>query len=1113
MSKLNKTKLFVSLLLLSFVCFAAQGFAQSQASTGQISGAVKDSAGAVIVGATIRVTNIATGFTQSVTSGDNGLYRAVLLPPGQYNVTISHQGFADAVALVDVGVGRTAELNAALSVSGRKEEVNVTAEAVEVTRHEASAFINTTIVADMPLNGRKFQDLALLTPSAIVESSRQQISMVGQRGINASLNIDGSDYGNPFFGGLRGGERSNFAPTVPQEAIQEFQMVRAGYSAEFGRSTGGIMTAITKSGTNRFHGDIDYNIRHQDLSKTNQFFRDQTTQLQTKPGCGTCILIPAPTLQQWGGSLGGPIKRDKWFFYGAYTQQRNRIPHVVLFDQLSAAGVTRTAGPAAYDFYLSQQGPYEQTNDAKALLLKTDYQVGSAHRLSVKYGHSSNNALNAATAGTAILPNVTSALSNNGTELDSTQTGVVQLASFFGRLTNDLRTEYTRETRPRNANAQLPTVSNNIGTFGTVSFLGQNIEKDWRLQLADSIGLQKGTHSFKFGGEWSHLNAFQLFGFNQNGALGFNTSNNNTLLNIMVANVTGVSLGSGKPTRYTQTGNLLDGDCGSSSFSPCVTLSKQIGNLKASLVGNQISLFVQDSWRIRNSLTINYGLRWEGSQNPQPEATNTAMVQLIQATTFPIGRTEDPSVIRNQWNQFAPRLGFAWDPKGNGKTVIRGFGGIYFAATPLLVFAGPENNFRATPGDVSISVPYNVNIPAGAGACSAATPGFCTTLWQQFNLIGINLNQYGTASAIPASVFSVSNLQKIATALGSSLKGGPPDPNFPPNYAPILVDRRFHNPTSYQAGFGFEREIAHNWTLGTDFVWVNTVFLERNLELNLPVPTISATDPARRPQYGVASNAVARPISKMGSIQARDSSARSLYRGLTFNTTMRRKWGQFMVYYTLSQNNSNDDNERDSGGIKYENAFPVCGGGVCAPGLASQYGFSNLDRKHQFVASPVFYLPKGFEVSSAIRYLTGAPFDATQGGSDLNGDTVRSNDYVFSAVGVPLRRNSFRNLGFSTVDLRVQKAIKFKESMQLKISAEMFNLFNAMNITYGGNTSLNFCTPTSNVCGISGQTWTQNIDFRSLRENTATSPFVGQYLGNNNPGAPFQVQFSARFQF
>ena len=198
MSKFSATRLFVCLLILGMGLFATQALAQSQASTGQIGGTVKDSAGAVIVGATITVDNAATGFSQTVTSGEGGLYRVVLLPPGNYQVTVRQKGFADAVGQVGVGVGRTTDFNVALSVGGRKEEVTVTAEMIEATRHEMAAFVGADVVSDIPLNGRRFQDIVLTTPTAAIDPTRGGITLTGQKMVDTgSVNVPHRILGPP----------------------------------------------------------------------------------------------------------------------------------------------------------------------------------------------------------------------------------------------------------------------------------------------------------------------------------------------------------------------------------------------------------------------------------------------------------------------------------------------------------------------------------------------------------------------------------------------------------------------------------------------------------------------------------------------------------------------------------------------------------------------------------------------------------------------------------------------------------------------------------------------------------------------------------------------------
>jgi carboxypeptidase family protein/TonB-dependent receptor-like protein len=1081
MSKFNVTRfVIVCLFILVMGLVATQSLAQSQASSGQIAGVVKDSAGAVIVGANVTAVNPETGFSQTAASGETGFFRIVLLPPGNYKVTVTHPGFADVTAQVSVGVGRTTDLNVALTVGGRKEEVTVAAEMIEAQRHEASVFIGDKIVAGIPLNGRRFQDIVNTTPTAQTDPSRGGISMTGQRMVNTgSINVDGADYGQLFFGGIRGGERAGFAPTLPLDSIQEFQIIRAGYTAEFGRSTGGAITAITKSGTNAFHGNAGFEWRPDSAGMSNEYYDTVLSQLKAR-GCSTCIVNANPNLYQWNGSVGGPVKKDKFFFFGSYDQQRQRIPHQVFYDKLATFTPT-AATQEAFNVFKSFETPYQQTNDAWLFLIKGDLQLSSRHRLSARYNHSNYEGANATSVGSGIGATVTNALSNNGTEIDKTRTVVANLNSFFSHFANELRGQYARETRPRPANALLPTVSNTIGNYGTVNFLGQNSEYDYRIQFADNITWIKGAHTFKFGGEYSHLFAGQTFGFNQFGAFGSLSSDVATVLTVM-----------GK--RFDDTS---------------ATYLHQIGNLQASMKGEQFAAFLQDSWRIKHNFTLNYGLRWDGVLNPQPEANNT-MVPLVQGKVFPNGKAYDPTTIPNQLSQFAPRLGFAWDPKGNGKTVIRGFGGVYFAATPMLLYAGSVNNFREPPGDLSIQLP--ITVPAAFAALIPGCPAPCNTVFKQLQIIGINLNSFSLTNLPNPTVAQIRQIAGAITA-AQGLAFNPYN-----GAQPIFHDNNFSNPRSYQSGFGIEREVANGWTLALEANLIKTVHLQRNTDLNMPLSP--CTDAAGRPLYRLTGTAptgntcaanlqsssqlLLRPIPSLGSLQIREPSAKSLYRAITFRSTMNRRWGQINAYYTMSENIDSDYQERSAGGVNYVDRY----------NFAPEYSFSDLNRRHQFVAQPLFFLPWQIELSSALRLLSGAPVTATAG-SDLNQDRV-NNDRPYWAAGVPAQRNSFNNRALTFVDMRVQKGIKLSESKQIKLSAEMFNLFNFMNLTYSGTTVTNFCSSTSvTTCGISsfqgtpGATgWNPNANFLHLRDAA-----TGTLLTTNNAGTPFEAQFSFKFIF
>src|SRR5436305_1214342 len=274
--------------------------------------------------------NKETGLVRDVTASGDGIYTVVTLPPGKYTVVAEATGFANAtVDDVVVNVGRTENIKLTMGAAGVQASVLVSAEQVQVTRNESDAVVNETAIAETPINGRRFQDFITLTPTAQVDPSRVQISLAGQKGINGSVNIDGVDYNQPFFGGIRGGERSNLAFTVPQESIKEFQVVATGYSAEFGRSTGGIVNAVTKSGDNSVRGSAFWLYRPSRLARGNEFTQALVNQKLTALGVTPTL---AATQHQFGGSIGGPIKKDKLFYFGSYEQQRFRAPRQIIFS-------------------------------------------------------------------------------------------------------------------------------------------------------------------------------------------------------------------------------------------------------------------------------------------------------------------------------------------------------------------------------------------------------------------------------------------------------------------------------------------------------------------------------------------------------------------------------------------------------------------------------------------------------------------------------------------------------------------------------------------------------------------------------------------------------------
>ena len=1078
------------------IAYAPSAGAQSQAGNGQIVGTVYDSTGATVPKATVKLENKALAINREMTAGDEGNYRFILLPPGKYTVIFTHTGFKTYKAEVEVTVGSTVTVNATLAVGEVTQVVEVIGTpGVETTTTVRGTLINEKSISDLPINGRRFHDFVTLTPTVQIESQRSGISFAGQRGINSNITIDGADHNEPFFGGMRGGERSSQAFSIPQESIAQFQIVPYGYSAEFGRSTGGIMNAVTKSGSNEYHGSVFYFNRDGSLAKKDARNRQAVTDQQ-----------------QFGGSIGGPVIHDKTFAFFAYEQQINNNPRQVIFRRLD--GFTPNASQLEAFCFLrvisgcpsgstGREEPFTQTNDARTFLVRGDQQFGSNHRVAMRYHYSKNEAKNAVATGEAIGPETNRTLESNGTEGDQTHTVTGSWTAIFSpRVVNEFRGVWSKEARPRTANAEIAGFNSSIGDTGTRSFLSTTLD-DYRVQVANNLNWTLGTHSLKFGGDFNQLHAKQFFKFNQFGLFTFTTTDTATLLNILSVGGTG-----------SDPANRFD--------SSAVRYNLNIGNGQLELSGQELAFFILDTWRITPRFTLTAGFRWEGYLNPSPDVSNTALYNSVKNFPFPIGRTVDPAIIPDNLRQYMPRVGFAWDPAGKGKSVIRASAGIYYAQTPLLLYAGPLNNFRLPAGDLTVQLPISV-----IGACPAAPPTYpgtapatwCTTVFGQFLLAGINLNNV-TLGNLPT--LTPANFAAIGTGLGLT-----PDPFR--GSQPLTWANNYESPRSWQWSVGTEHELARNWTVGADFVYINTVHLQRNRDLNLPVPIVPANDLSGRPCFRIVAGTapcgtsatgtpagtgiVSRPISTLSAMTLRDSTARSLYRGLTLSATRRGSRYQVQAYYTLGYNNSDDDNERSAGGFTYDNAF----------NLLNEYGPSVLDTRHQVAISGIWNLPAGFTVSGGGRFSSSRPFEPIVA-SDSNGDNSRFTDRAFQATGVTFGRNSFRDRAIYATDMRfawdaftlLRKAgLQKREGMELQITADIFNIFSYDNVTYGS-------TNQEYGLGISpttGAVVPANTRFQRLRVSTAClSPtnLTGNkncYDTVNNVGSPFQMQLGIRFQF
>jgi hypothetical protein len=543
---------------------------QATATTGELEGSVSDESGAAVPGVTVTAQNVSTGFERTAQSDLSGSYRLSLLPLGRYKVAARASGFATLKhGGLELSAGQTLSLRLTLKIAAVEESVEVTTEvpAVETTRSLSATSINERSIEGLPSNGRRFQDLVLLTPGTVavspgaVVSSLGLVSISGQRGLNAAYAVDGADYGEPLFGGIRGGDRSGVTYTISQEAIQEIQVTNSGYSAEFGRSGGGVVNAITKSGTNELQGGAFWLFRNEALTADDPFGRPPTDFKQ----------------HQFGATLGGPIKEDKAHFFLAYDQQIRRNPFVVKFQ----------SDPAGVPGFEGQEGTYTQTNDIETALARIDLRLSQRHQLSVRYSFSHNRAENGSSASLT-----DSTVAASSLELDTTNTVVAELNSVLSptRL-NTLRLQWSREARASEPNTMDPMiVVTGLGTTGRYFFWPARPSDD-RFQVTDTFTLVRGRHSLRLGTDINLMREGTSYFLPFGGGAYFFASVPDYLQTVTT----------GEPTAF-----FIQG----------------FGDPTGRFWQKELAAFAQDTWKPKPNLTLNYGLRYEAHLQPQPDAPN-----------------------------------------------------------------------------------------------------------------------------------------------------------------------------------------------------------------------------------------------------------------------------------------------------------------------------------------------------------------------------------------------------------------------------------------------------------------------------------------------------------
>ena len=1066
---------------LSAIILLLASLASAQSFRGSIRGKITDPSGSVIANAKVSARNTGTGLTREATTSDDGAYVLAELPAGIYTVTAQAAGLSPAAmnVRVNVGLDTTADFDLT-QVERRQEQLNVTAEAplIEATRDVLGEIVEQHLVTELPLNGRDFSKLVALTPGTTVDPSGVagtqggfgQFNVNGNRDRSNNYMLDGTDNNDPFFNnsalnqtGIGGAPAS----LLPIEAIEEFNL-QSQFAAEYGRNSGSVVNIVTRSGTNHLHGSAFEFFRNSALDARN-FFNTQ----------------PRKSVFQnnnFGAAVGGPIVKDRTFFFGAYEGQRERVGSDFLLlvptrAEIAQArsialgkneGVINPGLDAVLAFYPQSDtnqiaGVVNDKNNGNNLIAKLDHSISDTELLTGRYAFSQSD---------QVFPFGSPGGFGTGSRLaDFAQTSPARVqvlsASLLSTLSssklNEVRFGYSRyRTSFSSLNANYDPVANglNLGTgklglpefdfsgienLGAIGFSVPRGRTSQTYQILDNFSWLHGKHTFKFGGEFRRAS---IENFNDNLERGiFQFTKGICLIQCTLPN------GDPDPNYdpiVDSLANFYTGGSQDNCF--CSFELVDSGNTQRTTYNNGFSFFAQDDFRILPNLTLNLGLRWEYF-GPLSEKNNLLSNLAPDGTLAMVGTHGLDGIYERDLNNFSPRLGFAWSVLKN--TVVRGGYGIYYDY-----------------------VPQHLQI---ANFTSSA---------------GLATNPIGPKPVLPmnfdSSAFNGTNLDPSIPILTVNTEGP---------YSIFATPRKFPSP------------YTQNWNLNVQERFVQNASVEVGYVGSKGTRLIRLTDANEPDGEGTV------PNDNFGTIDVLEPASSSTYHAL--QTTLRiQNAHRVSGFASYSWSKSLDD---ASDGIDFAPgvAFPQDPGN-----LRAEHGPSSFDTRHRFTAAINFDVPSwqaigkfgsGWQLNWILSLQSGRPIpivtvNDTSGrfyfnqrpnvvpGVDpiihnWNASTGYLNVNAFSQPDFGsfgnLGRNSIYGPGYKNLDFSITKQTQFTEHLGLQVRAEFFNIFNHPN----------FAQPNHNVDpGISGGELTQTPDVAQ------TNPGLGG-------GGPRVIQLGLKLLF
>jgi hypothetical protein len=1024
----------VTALFLPVLLAHAPVFGQAGHATAEIKGSITDPSGALVPDAIVTAIDAARGLNRTTTSDERGEYALLSLAPGSYQVRVEKTGFASQLRSgLELTVGETATLHFVLNVGQALETITVTSETplIETERTQQSNTIAERYIRNLPIDRRDYLSYALLAPgiadsdaladnadSRPTQTPQSGLSFYGSNGRGNSVSVDGAQ-ADDIFGGVRA--------TVSQEAVQEFQINRSNYSAEFGGASGGVVNIISKSGTNDVRGSVFGFFRHQRLDAAPPF------AIVLDEAANTVRRIkPDSDRQQFGGAIGFPIIRDRTFFFGSYEGLRRRESSAVpvltdlgifqptqeqaaVLDALAASSdptpveclvgamplpraacatelrAALTAKPSTEALFRANSGVFPLTTDSHGFSLRIDHRGNDRNQLFLRYNFTDAEEGNQRTRAL-----VGFSRSNNVDVVDSNL--VAGWTHIFNpSLIHDLRLQGNYRkfyVLPNELNGP----EFNITGFGffnrDFALPSRNIERHY--DAAGTLSYVHGRHHLKFGAQVLIRDILSENDVFFGGRFNFGS-------------LPGALL---SPELVGATLNALQ------AFDQGLPQFYQVGFGDPALASTIpfYAAYVQDSFKIRPNVTLQYGLRYELDDRTDPVPTDR--------------------------NNFAPRIGFSWAPGSNNRTIVRGGYGIFYAPHYYQI-DHVTNALNEIDGFRQIAQVLTTLTSAPPPAVNGPVNIFQTLLAQ---------GRIGVPNTVPT--VTPADLAQFGITVAHT---GP----RPPLTVLFRIDPNYRNAYSQQANFAIERELTAGLSASINYIFAHTLKITRARDINvLPRPVGPQGIAEWTAASGCAGAALSTCFRDPALLQENlyESSAQAFYHGMIVE--MQKRFARNFALganYTLSKaidevtDFNSDFKPNDQTNARLERAL------------------SGFDQRHKMVVYAYLESPyragsgqglirnllADFTWSPVFRYNSARPFNLLAG-VDVNGDRSSTSDRPAFAG-----RNTGIGPDFWTVDMRVTRRIEFRDGApNLELSVEAFNLFNRLNFSSVNNTvGPNFTAP------------------------------------------------------